>query len=69
MTTEPKRHNHLSNNSYTMPEFANGAYTAKQVRETLLATDGWIIAHGRRYDIVTKPLGAGVYQMKLVRTR
>lgn len=45
----------------------NGHTTAERpvVRHLLLATDGTLLASGYRYDIQTKNLGAGVYQLSL----
>ena len=40
--------------------------TTKQVRELLLATDGWTFYNGIMYDIKNKPMGAGVHQIWLV---
>lgn len=57
--------NHLSTNFYTMPRYANTTMTRKQLKETLLATDGWIIACGYLYDIQSKHIGAGVYKVFL----
>lgn len=58
--------NHLSGNHYTMPADARSSMTSKQLRETLLATDGWVMASGRAWDIKSKSLGAGVYSVYLV---
>lgn len=57
--------NHLHNNFYTMPKYATAIMTTEQLRETLLATGGDIIACGETYDIKNEHLGAGVYKMFL----
>jgi hypothetical protein len=38
---------------------------AADLREVLLFTGGTMMARGRLYDIVSKPLGAGVYRVSL----
>ena len=57
---------HLPESFYTM----NAAYvtttlTKKQLRETLLATNGRIFNKGYFYNLCTKHLGAGVYKVWL----
>ena len=61
--------NHLNNNFYTMPHLARATMTRKQLKETLLATEGWIMACGRLWDIKNKHLGAGVYSVYLKQRR
>lgn len=39
-----------------------------ELREVLLQTGGNMLACGRLYDIVSKPLGAGVYRVSLTPT-
>ena len=58
--------NHLSINAYTMnSDFFSQIMTKKQLKETLLATDGWILAKGRILDIKSKNLGVGIYKVTL----
>lgn len=57
--------NHLPQNAYTMPGVWSGTLTAKELRETLLATDGWVFACGLSYDIKSERVGAGVYRVWL----
>jgi len=59
--------NHLSDIFYRVPEYANTTMTKTHLRETLLATDGWIMACGSIYDIKPKHLGAGIYKVVLKR--
>lgn len=40
--------------------------TTRAVRETLLASEGQMFLNGHLYEIKTKRLGAGVYQVWLV---
>ncbi len=56
---------YLSNNFYTVPHLARTTMTTRQLKETLLHTDGSILANGSMWDIVSKPLGAGVYLVTL----
>lgn len=57
--------NHLTDNFYAQPNIAATTMTTKQLRETLLATDGTILACGYLYDIKHKALGAGVHRVFL----
>lgn len=57
--------NHLPNAAYQMPATWYGTMTTKQLRETLLATDGRVLACGELCDVVGKSLGAGVYRVTL----
>lgn len=57
--------NHLSTNFYTMPGGYSTTMTRKQLKETLLATDGWVLSCGYCWDIRSKSLGAGVYKVWL----
>mgnify|MGYP001559893515 CR=1 FL=1 len=60
---EPK--NHLCTNHYTMPGACIQSMSKKQLQETLLATDGWVLACGYCWDIKSKHLGAGIYSVSL----
>jgi hypothetical protein len=66
---KPAMHNHLPQNFYVMPEYARTTLTTKQLRETYLATDGWIMACGYSWNIVSKSMGAGVHSVTLERQR
>lgn len=59
--------NHLGDNFYTVPAIANTSMTTKHLKETLLATDGKILACGYLWDIVSKRIGPGVYRVSLKR--
>ena len=59
--------NHLRDIFYTMPEFANTTMTKKELKETLLATNGWILACGYCWDIKSKHIGVGVYKVFLAK--
>jgi hypothetical protein len=60
--------NHLPQSFYTMnPDLCRTTLTSEQLRETLLATDGQIIAHGELFDLKTRHLGAGIYEVRLGR--
>lgn len=48
-----------------MLALAKATMTRNQLKETLLATDGWVMACGRIWDIRSKHLGAGVYSVYL----
>lgn len=61
----PASTNHLPDAAYTMPESWSGTMTTKQLRETLLATGGDILACGWSRDIKSKRLGPGVYRVWL----
>lgn len=45
--------------------YGSTTLTRAQLRETLLATDGWVLARGIKHLIRSKSLGAGVYQVWL----
>lgn len=55
----------LPNNMYSMPSSASTTMGRKDLREILLETDGWIMACGRAWDILSKHIGAGVYRVWL----
>lgn len=58
--------NHLSSNMYTMPGSYRQTMTRAQLKETLLATDGRILACGNLWTIKSKHLGVGVYEVTTV---
>ena len=55
----------LPSNFYTMPEAATMTMNKKELRELLLSTGGRVLACGRSYDIISKHLGVGAYQVFL----
>ena len=57
--------NHLGDNFYIIPATVNTTMTTKQLKETLLATDGRIISCGNLWDIKSKRIGPGVYRVSL----
>jgi len=61
--------NWMNNGHYTMPGLYHEAMTRKQVRETMLATDGQVLARGGLWDVVAKSLGGGVYRVTTKRVR
>jgi len=65
MTTTVERRNHLGDNFYTMPRFAYTTMTKRQVQETLLYTEGRVMACGEMWDVVSRHLGAGMYRVSL----
>lgn len=56
---------HLPETFWTMPKFARTTLTTKELRETLMATDGWLGAAGYVYDLKSKRIGPGVYSVFL----
>ena len=50
---------------YVMPRYANTVMTRKELRETLKATDGWILTAGYLWNIIGKSIGAGMYRVTL----
>ncbi len=57
--------NHISENFYRNPRGASQTMTRKELKETLLATDGWVFSCGYAWDVKSKHLGAGVYKVTL----
>ena len=58
--------NHLPSWFWEYPLNASTTMTTKDLRETLLATDGWVCVQGQNYDIKSKRIGPGVYRVSLV---
>ncbi len=52
-------------NFYTMPDHANTTMKKEHLQETLLATDGFIMACGRMFDIKAEHIAADVYKVRL----
>ena len=63
MSKEPV--NHLHDGHYTMPGVFYQTMTKKQLSDTLLATDGKVMATGHLRSIKSKHLGAGIYEVRL----
>lgn len=59
--------NYLNDEFYDDPEHAHMTIISKQLKETLLHTEGVILVHGRMWNIVSKHLGVGVYKVSLER--
>ena len=57
--------NHLPNSFYVFPNTARTTMTKKQLRETLLDTNGRILSCGRLRTIYSKHIGAGIYEVSL----
>lgn len=57
--------NHLKDDMYKFPHMARQVMTTKQVKETLLATDNFIIACGRSWSLRIKNIGAGMKEVSL----
>ncbi len=53
----------LHDNFYNFPQSASITITGKELRELLLATDGYAIIQGRMMRIKSKHLGVGVYKV------
>lgn len=60
--------NHLDNAFYATPSFHKQVMTYKEVRETFVATEGYVMSCGERWEIKSKHLGAGMYRVTLART-
>lgn len=50
---------------WTQPELARMTMTRRELRAALLKHEGWISACGQMWDIVSKHIGAGVYEVSL----
>ena len=57
--------NHLNINHYICPGIFYETMKTKQLQETLLATDGTILACGKVWDITSKKTGPGIYKVWL----
>ena len=67
MAKELQQINHLKNNMYVFPSSAKQIMTLKEVRETLLATDNFIMACGYRWKLKIKNIGAGMKEVSLIK--
>lgn len=61
-----KPQNHLQSNMYSYPSFAKQVMTTLQVKETLLATDNFIMACGQGWKLKVSNIGAGMKEVKLI---
>lgn len=57
----------LPMNMYSHPDTSSVTMSAKDLRELLLESEGYIIACGSIYDIKSKHLGVGVHKVTLKR--
>lgn len=58
--------NHLPRSFYVVPgQEQHTTMTRAELRATLLATGGQLLARGHLWEIVAKHLGAGVYRVSL----
>jgi hypothetical protein len=64
-TSTPTAPLRLPDTFYAWPHLASTTMRRKELADLLLATDGWIMSHGRLWDIESKSLGAGVYRVSL----
>ena len=68
MAVDRVEENHITNSSaYTRPQDWSGTMTTKELRETLLFTEGELSACGHVWLIVSKRIGPGVYKVRLVK--
>ncbi len=57
--------NHLEDRMYVYPAIAKQVMTTKQVQETLLYTDNFVMAAGRGWELNIRNLGAGMKEVSL----
>jgi hypothetical protein len=57
--------NHLTDMFYSQPHTARMLMTTRQVKETLLWTQNFIMACGRNWQLKVKNVGAGMKEVKL----
>lgn len=55
----------LPNHFYAFPDAARMTVTTKHLRELLLATDSQAVIKGKIWEIKSKSLGAGIYQISV----
>ena len=68
MKKEVQEINHLEDRMYRNPSFATQVMTAKQVKETLLATNNFIMAAGYGWKLKVKNIGAGMKEVSLIKS-
>ncbi len=56
--------NHLSDNFYTTPQLARQIMTRKEWQETAKATQCRILACGESYELTTRHMGGGMYEVR-----
>lgn len=66
MKTELEPFNHLENRMYTFPTIARQIMTTKQVKQTLLATNNFIMACGKGWKLKIENIGAGMKEVRLI---
>lgn len=59
--------NRILNGLASMPSAIYTAVNRAVVREIMLQTGGRLLAHGHVHDVISKPLGGGVYRITLRR--
>ena len=57
----------LPNSFYTVPKYSEMTMTKEDLRELLLATNGWIMACGQSWNIDSEHIGADIYRVRLVK--
>jgi len=57
--------NHLPNSFYVFPRFATTTMKKSEAQETLIDTDGMIMANGSLWNIKAVDLGADVFKLSL----
>lgn len=57
--------NHLNENHYRNPGICKQAMSTRQLKETLLVTNGQVLACGRSWNIKSQKIGPGVYRVCL----
>ena len=65
MEKELQPFNHLSNSFYVFPKTARQVMTDKQVKETLLETNNFIMACGLGWRLKIKNIGVGMKEVTL----
>ena len=55
----------LEDKFYCTPTTATMVMATKDLQKLLLHTEGWVMAIGHMWDIKSKKIGPGIYQVKL----
>lgn len=61
----PVSHNHLPDALYRNPAHSTTTMSRRELQETLRATDGKVLAAGQFWEIRSRSLGAGIYEVRL----